>query len=116
VDCSRTSVEPDPIIDQALYDEGIELLLGLDGDRTDWRASPLFADHTGLPPTLIQAGGAEAVLTDATRLASSMGEVTLDVAPGLWHVYQKSLGYMPEARRAIEQAADFIMARTAATG
>lgn len=113
VDCSRASVDHDPMIDQSLYDEGIELYLGQDVDRTDWRASPLFADHAGLPPTLIQAGGAEAVLTDATRLAASMCDTTLDVAPGLWHVYQKALGYMPEARRAFEQGAEFIRARTA---
>ena len=41
-----------------------------DGDRTADLVSPIFADLTGLPPLLIQAGSHEILLDDATRLAS----------------------------------------------
>jgi acetyl esterase/lipase len=78
--------------------------------------SPLFADLSGLPPLLVQAGEHEVFLDDAIGLverAKAAGvAATLTVAPGLWHVYQHS--DCPEARDAIEEIATFI--NTVATG
>ncbi|RYE83740.1 MAG: alpha/beta hydrolase [Hyphomicrobiales bacterium] len=72
--------------------------------------SPLFADLSGLPPMLVQAGGQEVLLDDATGLvarAEAAGvAATLSVAPGLWHVYQHS--DCPEAHDAIEEIATFV--------
>ena len=49
--------------------------------------SPIFADLSGLPPLLIQAGTHEVLLDDAVRLARQAAaadvEVTLDVTPGV---------------------------------
>lgn len=82
----------DPFITRALFDETVRLYLD-GGHPADPRASPLFAEHQGLPTTLIQAGSVEAVLSDSTRLAASLEaggvDVTLDVAVGMWHVYPK---------------------------
>src|ERR1700759_3320370 len=48
--------------------------------------SPLFADLSGLPPLIVQAGSHEVLLDDAVRLAGQAAaadvEVTLDVVPG----------------------------------
>ena len=78
--------------------------------------SPLFADLSGLPPLLVQAGEHEVFLDDAIGLvdrAKAAGVAAqLSVAPGLWHVYQHS--DCPEARDAIEEIATFI--NTIATG
>ena len=72
--------------------------------------SPLFADLSGLPSMLVQAGGNEVLLDDARQLvarAQAAGVAArLSVAEGLWHVYQHS--DCPEARDAIEEIATFI--------
>lgn len=51
---------------------------------------PVFADVQALAPTLIQVGENEAMLSDAIRLASNLGEArvrtTLEVWPGMFHV------------------------------
>jgi acetyl esterase/lipase len=41
-------------------------------DARDPLVSPLFADLAGLPPTLIQVGSAETLLSDSTRLAEAL--------------------------------------------
>lgn len=77
-------------------------------------ASPLFGDLGGLPSVLIQVSSTELLLDDAERfharaLASGMRS-QLSVYPSLPHVWQISLGMMPESRQALEEAADFIRA------
>jgi len=53
--------------------------------------SPVFADLTGLPPTLILVGGAEILLSDALNVAQSARQagvaVTLDVRDAMWHLF-----------------------------
>src|SRR5207245_11347159 len=60
-------------------------------DAADGRISPVFADLTGLPPLLIQVGSHEILLDDATRLAARAAAadvaVTLEVTPGVPHVF-----------------------------
>lgn len=80
--------------------------------------SPLFADPTGYPPTLIQTGMDEILLSDSTRLAQRYEaagvDVRLDLRDGLWHVYPVLAGYMPEATDALVRAAVFIREKTPA--
>jgi len=80
--------------------------------------SPLFADPTGYPPTLIQTGMDEILLSDSTRLAERYGaagvDVRLDLRDDLWHVYPVLAGYMPEATDALVRAAVFIREKTPA--
>lgn len=89
-----------------------------DRDPKEPQASPLFADLRGLPPILIQAGGAEMLRDEAealARTAESVGvRVTLDVQPGLFHAYQTAVAILPEARQAVARAAAFIRTRCAA--
>lgn len=81
-------------------------------DPRDPRASPLYADLRGLPPMLIQAGGDEMLLSDAVRLAeraeAAGNTVVLDIAPGMWHVWQAWAQQVPEARTALERVAAFL--------
>lgn len=74
--------------------------------------SPLFADLSGLPPTLIQVGDHEVLLNDSTRLAEKLTAarvvVELDIAAEMWHVYQAFYSMMPEARNALTRAAEFL--------
>jgi len=65
-----------------------------------------------LPPTLIQAGGAEFLLADARHLAADIrtggGRCTLQVWPDQVHVFQALPRLSPEAAKAMAQAARFI--------
>jgi acetyl esterase/lipase len=79
-------------------------------------ASPVFADAGGLPRTLIQVGDDEILLSDSERFADNMrragGDVTIDIWPGMWHVWQMLIGLMPESKVAIKQLAAFIKEET----
>ncbi len=74
--------------------------------------SPVYADVSGLPPLYIQVGDDEILLSDSTRLADKAGEagvdVTLDVWPDMWHVFQVFVHQMPESRAAILRLAPFV--------
>jgi epsilon-lactone hydrolase len=84
----------------------------LDGaDARHPQASPLFADLKGLPPLLIQAGGHETMLDDATLFAAAAaragGAVTLQVYPGQPHSFQHDVGSHPVAREAVSNMVQF---------
>jgi monoterpene epsilon-lactone hydrolase len=65
-----------------------------------------------LPPTLIQAGGAEMLLADARHLAADIraggGRCTLQVWPDQVHVFQALPRLTPEAVKAMKHVARFI--------
>jgi acetyl esterase/lipase len=86
-----------------------------DGDPADPPISPIFADLTGLPPLLIQTGSHEVLLDDATRLAVKAAAddvaVTLDVSPGVRHVFQAFAAFPEEGDAALNRAADFATSR-----
>ncbi|MBN2353085.1 MAG: alpha/beta hydrolase [Spirochaetales bacterium] len=81
-------------------------------DARDPLLSPLYADLRGLPALLIQAGGGELLLSDAVRFAGRAREagvpVTLQVYPGMWHVFQLSNPDLPESRRAFREIGRFV--------
>jgi acetyl esterase/lipase len=81
-------------------------------DPADDRISPVFADLTGFPPLLIQVGGNEVLLDDATRLATRAAAdgvpVTLEVTPEVPHVFVGLAGVLDEADEALDKAGDFI--------
>ena len=77
--------------------------------------SPVFANVAGLPPTLIQVGDDEILLSDATRFAALMEEagleVQLEIWPEMWHVFQLLVGKMPESRMAIRKIGGYLHER-----
>ncbi|MFZ5756487.1 MAG: alpha/beta hydrolase fold domain-containing protein [Pseudomonadota bacterium] len=80
--------------------------------RTHPGVSPLFADLSGLPPLLIQAGSEEILLDDSTFLAERARRagvaVTLHVYDDLWHVFQAQAGLIAEADEALAEIGAFI--------
>ncbi|WP_406276433.1 alpha/beta hydrolase [Nocardia sp. NBC_00881] len=84
------------------------------GDSAAPEASPVFADLTGLPPLLIQAGSSELLLDDAVRLAGRAAAdevaVTLEVAPRQPHVFQLD-DESAAAAAALERAGRFLATR-----
>lgn len=86
-----------------------------------WRdpyVSPLFGPLDGLPPIHIQVGASELLRDDAVRLHQQVqalgGASELAVYEGVVHVWQMLDGLIPEARHALDRAARFVRANTAA--
>jgi len=79
--------------------------------------SAVLADASGLPPTLIQVGDHEILLSDSTRMADNIrkagGNVDLHIWPRMWHVFQFFIGQMPESKKAIDDIARFLRSELA---
>jgi len=77
--------------------------------------SPVHGDYTGLPPLLMQVGGAEVLLDDSTRVAQRAKadgvDVTLEVWDDMPHVFQAFTGLLPESDRAIAVIGEFLKTR-----
>jgi monoterpene epsilon-lactone hydrolase len=88
------------------YTSGQDASLGL--------ISPIFADLSGLPPLIIQAGSHEVLLDDAVRLAQRAAiadvQVTLDITPGVPHVFQAYQAILDEAGVALDRAGQLLSA------
>jgi acetyl esterase/lipase len=91
------------------YTSGQDAALGL--------ISPVFADLSGLPPLIVQAGSHEVLLDDAVRLARQAAtadvEVTLDITPGVPHVFQAYYPILDEAAAALDRAGRLLSAHLA---
>ena len=76
--------------------------------------SPIFADLTGVPPLVIQAGTHEVLLDDAVRLAQQAAaadvDVTLDLTAGAPHVFQTYYPVLDEAVAALDRAGRLLLA------
>ena len=112
----QTKREVDPLLSPELlhprvtdYTSGQDAALGL--------ISPIFADLSGLPPLIIQAGTHEVLLDDAIRLARQAAtadvEVTLDITPRVPHVFQGYYPILDEAAAALDSAGQFLSAQLA---
>jgi monoterpene epsilon-lactone hydrolase len=117
---SGDSISAKAAVDPALTPEGLRRRADdyvADGDRTADLVSPIFADLTGLPPLLIQAGSHEILLDDATRLASHAAAagvgVRLEVTPGVPHVFQGFAAMLDEGDAALTSAGEFLRAHLA---
>ncbi len=79
--------------------------------------SPVFADLSGLPPLIIQAGTHEVLLDDAVRLARQAAvadvEVILDITPAVPHVFQAYYPILDEAAAALDRAGQLLSAHLA---
>jgi epsilon-lactone hydrolase len=79
--------------------------------------SPIFAELSGLPPLIIQAGTHEVLLDDAVRLARQAAtadvEVTLDITPRVPHVFQAYHAILDEAAAALDRAGQLLSAHLA---
>jgi acetyl esterase/lipase len=117
---SGESITGKAAVDPVLTPDGLRRRAGDyvgDGDRTAEPVSPIFADLTGLPPLLIQAGSHEILLDDATRLAARGAAadiaVRLEITPGVPHVFQGFAAMLDEADAALSSAGEFLRAHLA---
>jgi acetyl esterase/lipase len=106
----ETNAGRDPIVTRQLV-EFMAMAYVQGGDVKDPFVSPLYGDLTGLPPLLIQVGGAEALLADAGGLADNARRAGVDVTFEPWedmlHTWQ-FYPWLPEARQATARIAAYI--------
>jgi acetyl esterase/lipase len=80
-------------------------------------AAPLHADLKGLPPILVQAGTAETLLDDATRIAEKLhgagNDVRLSIWPNMLHVFPLFAPVLSEGRDGCVEIGTFIRNRLA---
>ncbi|HSG56505.1 MAG TPA: alpha/beta hydrolase, partial [Paracoccaceae bacterium] len=109
--CSASSIEGKRAEDPSLTPEGLAACaahyLG-ERDRAHPLASPALADLSGLPPLLVQVGSIEILLDDALAIAARAGAaatpVTLEVCPGVPHVFHAFHFMLPQGRAALDRA------------
>ncbi|GLW71480.1 alpha/beta hydrolase [Kitasatospora phosalacinea] len=118
LDLTRTgrSMDDRADLDPFFTREGMErtgaMYLAGQDPRRPALSPAVYADLTGFPPLLLQAGGNEMLLDDSTRLAARAREagvdVVLDVTADVPHVFQAFVGVLDEADQALERAALFL--------
>jgi epsilon-lactone hydrolase len=111
-----TKREADPLFSRELlqprvtdYTSGQDAAVGL--------ISPVFADLSGVPPLIIQAGTHEVLLDDAVRLArqaaTADAEVTPDITARVPHVFQAFYPILDQAAAALDRAGQLLSAHLA---
>jgi monoterpene epsilon-lactone hydrolase len=108
---ARTRDGLDPLCSVAFLDRLARLFLG-DELAAHPDASPIHAYVRGLPPVLIQMGENEVMLSGGIALAERLAEqrvrTTLEVWPGMFHVWHSFAGHMAEADEALDNAVAFL--------
>lgn len=83
-----------------------------DADLTNPLVSPVYGDAGHFPPTYIQVGDDEILLSDSERMVEMIrrggGQAEIEVWPGMWHVWQMFVQFMPESRQAVDRLGEFI--------
>jgi len=101
----------DPMFRAAVFERVAPLYLGAT-PATHPLASPLYADLRGLPPLFLRAGSTEVLLDDTRRVAARARAAGVDVDCEVWpdmpHIWPIYAPFMPEARRALDDAARFV--------
>lgn len=112
-DSHITIRDEEPFYTKELFLSIAALAYAPESEHQNPYASPVYADYNdGFPPTLIQAGSREILLSDSIRLYQALDTagqlVKLDLYEGMWHVFQ----FLPiegaEARRARSKTCKFI--------
>lgn len=105
-----TRTEIDPFTSEEVLRHCAQLY-AQDEPITNPLISPLFADLSSLPSTLIQVGDHEILLSDSVRLAENAGragcQVSLKIWESMWHVWHY-FADLPEAQEALEDIRAFI--------
>lgn len=101
----------DPMFCGDVFARVAPLYLG-EASATDPYVSPLYADLHGLPPLFMLAGSTETLLDDTRRVAERARAAGVSVEctigralPHIWPIYAP---FMPEARHALDDSAQFV--------
>ncbi len=107
----RTLTEDDPMVTTSVTFRVRDAYLAGHSPRLPY-ASPLYGDVAGFPRTLIQVGERELLRSDAERLAvklSAAGSpVTLEIWPGMVHVWHLHHTRLSKGRAGLARIGDFL--------
>ena len=102
-------IDVDPILTPEYIQEAIHAYAG-EMDLENPMLSPVFADFTGFPQTLIQVGTNEILLSDSLKLDKQMTKhrvpVRLAEYKGMWHIFQ--MAPFKTAYDAMDEVAEFV--------
>ncbi|MGV0739716.1 alpha/beta hydrolase [Mycobacterium syngnathidarum] len=91
----------DPLVTRAAAEQMSAAYLA-GHDPADPKVSAVFAEFTGFPPLLLDAGECEVLVDDSRRIAQAVESdgraVELRIAEGMVHVYQMWAEQLPEAQ------------------
>ena len=107
----RYNQKHDALLCTEALEAGIEFYVPKHLDPSIATISPLFGDFEGLPPTLVQIGSKEILLSDAQRFEIKAKEAKVDVEyklyTGMWHNFQMFSPWFDEAKKSLADIADF---------
>lgn len=109
---ARFAAAPDERLIPGAWAKRIEHAYLLGVDPSSPSISPLKGNLNGLPPTLLHAAVGEVLSHDAKALAERLDEATLDLWPGLPHVWHLKAGIAPAATQACAELGAFIKSHT----
>lgn len=102
----EAKAQRDPFVTRGSLQMRMQQYLG-DKSMHDPAVDVLKADLRGLPPTMIQVGEAEILLSDSTSLAEKLGAagvpVSLEIWPEMFHVFQARYKMLDHAGQAVER-------------
>lgn len=105
-----TRAEIDPVLDKDYLAEMIRNYVPEGENCENPFISPLFGDFSDFPPTYIQVGNCEVLLSDSQRLQKKMKKagvnVKIEVYPKMWHVFQMTP--LKTANEAMQKGGKFI--------
>lgn len=85
------------------------------GNPRDPLAAPVHGDYRGVCPLYLQVGGAEILADDSLRVAESARrsgvDVTLEVVPGMQHIFQLRAGRLTQADQALDRISQWLRPR-----
>lgn len=107
----RANAGIDPMTAEGILRRGADAYRG-QLPASDPRISPLFADLSGLPPALVQAGEDEILADDAREFAHRARAAGVSVQchlyPGMWHNFQMFHAHIGTAITALDELAGFV--------
>jgi cation diffusion facilitator CzcD-associated flavoprotein CzcO/acetyl esterase/lipase len=110
ITCKRPSIESNARRDAGLradWAAGLGDAYRAEHDPRHPEISPVWGELAGLPPTYLQVGGDDLLLSDseafAKRAADAGVDVELRVFEGMWHDFQLAPELLAEGARAVEE-------------
>ena len=112
-DTQATLMRADPIVVYQNQNKNAAAAYADPSEHRNPYVSPVYADFSGgFPPTLIQGGTKEVLLSGFVRLYRALDlagiPVTLDLYEGMPHVFQWTLPDAPESRIALDKTRTFL--------